>query len=374
MGKKRPKEQIAYHSYKQQVSISRSGNDASREEVGSATATAEPLRKRVVTLHDEVQADITWKEMADRRQQVRRASAKPPANTPLVPRTLAQTGAPASAGQMRTIRRGSRKSLPIPARASGQRSKRRWGFLQRVLAFFGILVIGVLGLSFALTSPAFRVQQVNVVGTDNRALVKTIQHMGMQGQNIFLVDAAALTDRVDAMPVVASANLEKQLPNQLTVTVVERTPVLLWQTKQGTYSVDKYGIVIAPAGETSGAASLRVVDARSERQIIHPGVQLNGADIAFAMEVFNRLPQMAGVTSFTLRYDPKISVDGGNGSYVVESTGGWVAYLGGAHDTNPLDNRLIELQQILAMAQQQQLSLASVDLRFGLRPVYTLKS
>jgi hypothetical protein len=246
--------------------------------------------------------------------------------------------------------------------------------LRRLLAFFGVLVIGVLGLSFALTSPAFRVQQVNVVGTDNRALAQSIQHMGVQGQNIFLVDTTALADRIDALPVVESANLEKQLPNQLTVTVVERTPVLLWQTKQGTYSVDKYGIVIAPASETSGATSLRTLDARSEGQTIHPGVQLNRADIAFAMEVFNRLPQMAGITSFTLRYDSKISVEGGNGSYVVESTGGWVAYLGGAHDTNPLDNRLIELQQILAMAQRQQLSLATVDLRFGLRPVYTLKS
>jgi len=56
------------------------------------------------------------------------------------------------------------------------------------------------------------------------------------------------------------------------------------------------------------------------------------------------------------------------------SSNGWLAYLGNADDSNPLDNRLVELQQILNYAQQQQLNLATIDLRFGLRPVYTLKS
>jgi hypothetical protein len=34
---------------------------------------------------------------------------------------------------------------------------------------------------------------------------------------------------------------------------------------------------------------------------------------------------------------------------------------------------LIELQHILALAQEQQLQLATIDLRYGLHPVYTLK-
>ena len=36
---------------------------------------------------------------------------------------------------------------------------------------------------------------------------------------------------------------------------------------------------------------------------------------------------------------------------MVEGKAGWVAYLGVANDANPLDNRLVELQQILALAQ-----------------------
>jgi hypothetical protein len=84
------------------------------------------------------------------------------------------------------------------------------------------------------------------------------------------------------------------------------------------------------------------------------------------------LPQLAGVSPLTLRYDV-VPRQGGHVSFIVTGSAGWLAYLGSANDSNPLDNRLLELQQILSFAQQQRLNLATIDLRFGLRPVFTLK-
>ena len=379
---RRPKEQIAIHTYKHQVpgetGMYREASRARRERMPSSRGTtrAETARpRRVVTMPDSVVEPTPW---AERQAHQRRAHANPRANysdSRLKPRTLAQTGLPAASGQMRVIKPLPKRhvSSPVPVR-SGR--KARGGFWGRLLGFFAVVVIGIVGVTFALTSSTFRVQQVNVVGTSNTALVKNIEHMGMQGQNVFLLDTAAFTALIAGLPLVASVSLGKQLPNSLTVTVVERTPVLLWQTKQGTYSVDKTGMVIAPASETTGADHLMtVVDMRNSggkaQQAVHPGVRLNAADIAFATEVFTRLPQVTGISDFKLRYD---NTGQGNGSFTVESSDGWLAYLGGADNANPLDNRLIELKQILALAQQQQLNLATIDLRFGLRPVYTLKS
>jgi len=174
---------------------------------------------------------------------------------------------------------------------------------------------------------------------------------------------------------VDSVSLSKQLPNLVVINVVERTPVLLWQTQQGTFSVDRKGVVIAAASDTTGTDHLMtIVDVSKEvGKQIHPGTLLNAANIAFATQAYTRLEHLPGVSSFTLRYDV-IPSQGGYGSFIVVSSNGWLAYLGGADDNNPLDNRLIELQQILNMAQQKQLNLATIDLRFGLRPVYTLKS
>ena len=106
------------------------------------------------------------------------------------------------------------QQTPVPAR-SGRRRTHRRGFLWRLFGIFALLLLLVLGSSFALTSSAFRVAQVSVTGAHHDILVQSIQHMGMQGQNIFLIDVEALTARIEMLPMVASASLEKQWPNQL---------------------------------------------------------------------------------------------------------------------------------------------------------------
>lgn len=392
--KRQLKEQVATHSYKRPVSST--PHPAGERRIPGGTGMREMhsgvhTRQRVVTRPDAVQP-AAGERYVERRNRMYSARARTQAYPNVMPRALAQTGVRASSGQMRASKRSLPQyhPSPVPVR-SGRRHGRRAGWLWKVFGFFAFVLMIILGANFALTSTAFRIDQVTVAGTHNPLLVQSIQHMGIQGQNIFLIDVVALTARIDLLPMVASADLEKQWPNQLQVIVSERTPVLLWQTKHGTYSVGRDGVVIAPLNATIGADSLKtVVDMRNHGnggqdvagQSIHPGARVNEATIAFAMEVFERLPRLAGITDFSLLYDdttPATVVNGQSnpgedGSYVVKSKAGWLAYLGGPHDANPLDNRLIELQQILALAQRQQLNLATVDLRFGFRPVYTLKS
>ena len=272
-------------------------------------------------------------------------------------------------------------------RQLGQRVRQR-SFWWRLLSIFALTITLAVAVNFALTSNAFRIEQVNVAGTHNDALMHAIQSMGMQGQNIFLLNVALLTDRVEAFPLVATATISKQWPNQLLVTVAERVPVILWQTPQGTYSVDSQGVLIAPLSETAGADHLgTVVDVTNQHRgktggQLHPGMHLSQADIAFTRTIFDRFSQVTGVTGFKLEYDGTMYAgttnqplgQGSRGAYSVASPDGWVAYLGGANDANPLDNKLLELRAILSLAKQQQLNLATIDLRYGLRPVYTVIS
>jgi cell division septal protein FtsQ len=402
---KQPGEQIASHIYKRPASTPTRrrkkpapGEGSYRvmremEKGSSSVRDRGQAQTRNVTMPESV-PPTAWKRYAERRDhyQSSRSHARGQTQTKLAARTLAQTGTRVPDRQIRIPPRSlpGSYSSPVPRRSGKQRSKRRGGFLWKVLGLFGIVGVLVLGSSFALSSSAFRVEQVNVVGTHNDALEQQIQQMGMQGQNIFLIDIAALTARIDNIPMVASASLQKQWPNQLQVTVTERVPVLLWQTSNGTYGVDGQGFVIAPASETTGAAQLMAVkDMRTYQhggkgaaERIQPGDHLNEANIAFAASVFTTLPKLTKITNFTLLYNDAGATAsgqeqgnvGGNGSFVVASQAGWQAYLGGPGDANPLSNRLIELQNILALAQQQQLTLATIDLRYGLRPVYTVKS
>jgi cell division septal protein FtsQ len=330
-------------------------------------------RQRVVRVPKEIAQPVRW---ADRHANKQNTNVEQQTRTRSVKRTLAKTGVPATEGQVRHLRPLPRQALAtdIPVR-SGRQKARSGSFWRRILTMFALFVIVGVGVSFALSSTNFQIHQIDIMGTQNATLVDDIQHMGIQGQNIFLLDAGDLTSRIEALPMVDSVTLSKQLPNLVIINVVERTPVLLWQTQQGTFSVDHKGVVIAPASDTTGANHLMTVVDVSKRvgQQIQPGTLLNAAEIAFAIQANTRLEHLSGVSSFTLRYDVG-SDQGGYGSFIVVSSNGWLVYLGGADDNNPLDNRLIELQQILKLAQQKQLHLATIDLRFGLRPVYTLKS
>jgi len=244
-----------------------------------------------------------------------------------------------------------------------------------MLLVAALLAIGIVGIGFALSSTNFQIHQIDITGTQNSGIINDIEHLGIQGQNIFLLDVGGLTTQMESLPMVDSVTISKQLPNLVIINVVERTPVLLWQTSKGIFSIDSKGMVIAPASNTSGADRLlTVVDvSKAGAQQIHPGALLNAADIAFVTQLNMRLQHLPGMSAFTLRYNV-LPGQGGHGSFIVASSNGWLAYFGSSNDSNPLDNRLIELQQILHLAQQKQLKLATIDLRFGLRPVYTLKS
>ncbi len=385
-------EQMASHTYKKQTanrySLHKEANKGERREVQRSL-------QRVVTIPD-ADPSSAWNTFAQRQEQRRRANSRPVYEEApvLATRTYAQTGMRASSGRLKAIRRlPAYSSSPVPTR-SGQRQGKR-GFLWKLLSLFVGIVALIFVANLVLAGSAFRIEQVTILGVHNAVLAHTIQHIGIQGQNIFLINVLALEGRIEASPFVESAHISKQWPDQVTVSVVERTPLLLWKTAQGTYSIDKQGMVIAPANETPEVDHLNIViDTDSQLKVqsttnktksqvseIHPGMRLKQADIAFAQDVFNRLPLLTGINSFTLHYSGALATTGtqssqtaDNGSYIIESSAGWQAYLGSSTDANPLDNRLIELQQILAMAQNQQFSLATVDLRYGLDPVYTLKS
>jgi hypothetical protein len=398
MIKKQPEEQQPPRRYRYRATVSVSRTLVPRGEASQhkmreniqaqsmkkESAEQDMIMKRRVTMPHETVQPLSWSERHERYQRHRQQPAQPQRQR-LVQRTLSQTGRPAPVGPMRASkplpRRGPGSSVPTRRRQKGQGR----GFWRKFFGFLALLAIIIGGVSFALTISTFHIQQLTISGTQNQSLISSIHHMGIQGQNIFLLNQSAMLAQLEALPLVASANLVVQLPNSIVVNIQERVPVLLWQSGQSILGVAQDGMVIAPLSELSGASNLNslttVVDKRADAHV-HPGTRFSVQDILFIERLFQQLPGIEGIGPFTLEYVDHIAVDGratpanegGVGSYVVASANGWLAYLGDETNSNPSANRLLELQQILSMARQQHLNLATIDLRFGLRPTYTLKS
>lgn len=158
-------------------------------------------RKRTVRPHQEIVQPPTWAERDKRRAHYRQSQAQHYTADRMTKRTFLQTGTAAPEGRVKLEPRPlppMRQAIPV---RSGQQ-KRRKSFWRRFLALFAVLTLVIVACSFALFSPSFRVRSVTVSGTDNSSLIKNIEQMGMQSQNIFLIDLTGLTNRIDAIPLV----------------------------------------------------------------------------------------------------------------------------------------------------------------------------
>ncbi len=336
---------------------------------------------RTVTMPRQAVQPVSW---AERKARFHDTHGQPALRGRLVQRTFEQTGHRAPVGQLRASRSLPRQQvrITVPTRRSQQR---RGSFWRKLFGFLAVIIVLSGGLIFAFRSSIFHVQQVIISGTQNSGLVHSIQHMGIQGQNIFLLNTADLIGRLDASPLVASASLSTQLPGSVMIHIQEREPALLWQTGQNTFGIAQDGVVIAPLSELSGTRGLAtVIDIRQEKGAsqVHPGTHFDNVNIRFAQQVWQLLPAVPGMSTFRLQYTDELIIEGravpanqvGNASYIIVSTEGWQAYLGDGQNSNSLANRLLELQQILTIAQVKHLHLSTIDLRFGLRPTYTVKA
>ncbi|BCL82703.1 FtsQ-type POTRA domain-containing protein [Ktedonobacteria bacterium brp13] len=375
-------------------------SDLSKRRGVYGAALAPRTLPRVVTVPQSTDSVEAWGTFEQRRRKLRRVRSEAMhAEQPvLVARTFRQTGVRATSGRIPAIRR------PLPYRSSHV-PVRSGRILQRGRSILKILVLAcimtiVLALSdFFFFSSTFQVQTVNVTGTSDGTLLADIQHMKIRGQNIFLFNSDSIRAQLSGSPLVSNVIVKKQWPDQLDVAITERIPVLLWQTSQGTYSVDQSGMVIAAVNQSdqttktglgtvverangdSGTTSNGATNAQKTEPQIRPGTYLNHADIVFADSILQQLPVVTGINAFTLYYDGTMyasttNANGGgdsNGSYAIESPQGWKVLIGGAQDPNSLKNRLQELREILKLAQTQHEQIATIDLRYGLRPVFTVK-
>jgi cell division protein FtsQ len=141
----------------------------------------------------------------------------------------------------RSSNRKSHRASSSRGRQAGRSRRRR-----KVLAFIVIaLVLALLGASLwgVYFSTALVTKRVNVVGTHN--LTRTQVSLAAQvplGVPLARQDLDAIAERTTALPAVESAAVTRRWPSTITVTVVERRPVLAVRQSSGYVVIDKSGI------------------------------------------------------------------------------------------------------------------------------------
>jgi cell division protein FtsQ len=139
-------------------------------------------------------------------------------------------GAPAAAG--------------LGARAGGQR-RQPWR-----AGFFALAVVAIVaGVAWALLdSRFFVVRTVEVTGTHLVTNAEVRSAAAIQpGIPLIRVNGAAVARRVEQLQQVQSAQVTRQWPDRVTISVTERTPALAVPSGTGYQLIDKYGVAVQAA-------------------------------------------------------------------------------------------------------------------------------
>jgi cell division protein FtsQ len=126
----------------------------------------------------------------------------------------------------------------------------------RLLSFILLIALGV-GIYFLWTASLFQVQNFEVQGLltiDSQKLDEVAQ---VVGKSILLVDSSKIqSELVEAFPEVENLEVKVGFPAQITVSGVERRPVLTWIQEGKTYWVDSAGTAYPARGEGGPALTV----------------------------------------------------------------------------------------------------------------------
>lgn len=227
----------------------------------------------------------------------------------------------------------------------------------RLLVLACVLSILVSAGWWLYHSPWVTVQNVEVSGAESVDPQAVVNAAGVSGQNIFRADLSGARTRVEALPQVKSASVSRSLPNTVKIVVNERQPAAFWMLGGRRYVVDADGVVLAGGLPPEGAP---IIEETTAGKTLAPGDHVD----AGALDVANRLlatsERSLGMRVVNFQFQAL------DGLTAVFDNGLRVTF-GDMHD---FDYKVSALYLLMRTAQEKDLTLHAVDLRFGDRLTY----
>lgn len=191
-----------------------------------------------------------------------------------------------------------------------RKRKRRAGNTRwvRLLLLFITCMVG--GYYFAL-SPFFAVRNIVVSGNCEVSAQEVQAASGVkQGDNIFAVSGKRSEQWVKINYLVATAQIEKKLPDTIIITVTERVPAANVPVDGGFLQIDKEGVVLARLHELDKAELPLITGLGNIAAGSVPGTKLKTENMGSALSVISQMDSAscAFITELNVRHPQKLVV------------------------------------------------------------------
>ncbi|MFN2303781.1 MAG: cell division protein FtsQ/DivIB [Anaerolineales bacterium] len=247
-----------------------------------------------------------------------------------------------------------------------------WRIISGALFFLSLAVV------FSFTSlNAFRVSAINLEGAHRLGSEAILSQIQLSGSTIIAIKPEEIEKRIERdFPSLRAVTVSIGLPATVTVQVVERQPLVLWQQVDGSVWIDVEGVIFPVRGDTEvplkvGATSNppagpssneEAVDEDGEAaslldESLQPGTTPEFVQGILALNEY--VPQGS-----QLQYDPQFGLGW-------QDPRGWLVYFG--KDTINIELKLAEYQTIVETLQADNLTPSLISLEFLHAPFYKLE-
>lgn len=233
--------------------------------------------------------------------------------------------------------------------AAVERTQRR---LWLLLLAFAALLAAALSTYY---SPAFRAQEVEVIGPQGLDAAALAALAGLRGQSLFTASLPAAEARLEALPWVKTAEAHRRWPQKVQVFVTPRTPWGYWQVGSAEYVVDGEGVVLSVGANLGAAPAIRQTDGRGG---LNPGDRVDADSVVTARRLLEALPQRLHTSVVEFEYSRAEGLS-------LLTDAGYRVVVGDGHG---LDYKLAVWQEVAAKLGPRSLEGQVLDLRFGDRP------
>lgn len=247
-----------------------------------------------------------------------------------------------------------------------------WRLISGAVFLLSLAVV----ISFTSLS-AFQISTINLRGAQRLSAEAVLSQIDLIGSSIIVAEPDQIQTTVeDRFPSLSSVSVSVSLPSSVTLRVVEREPLILWQQDNSAYWIDAEGVMFPVFGEVEVAQTVAASgDPPAAPEVFIPQVDDETGEISHLFEpsLPSTTPEFVqAVLSLSayipegtaLQFDPQFGLGW-------RDPNGWLVYFG--RDTNNIDVKLSEYQTIIGALEKQNIIPALISLEFLHAPYYRLE-
>lgn len=223
----------------------------------------------------------------------------------------------------------------------------------RIVGVIALLLLGwITWLLFA--NDAFYVYGATVEGNHILNAQEIYDAAEIHTVSVFWLNPGEVKKRIEVLPNIKTARVAITLPANVTLTVEERQPEIVWQTGEKTWWVDNEGIIVPPRTEVDGTENrLRIIDL--DAAVLKEKDHLDLDIIDGAQIIHHYKPDIVEL------YHNRAS------GLIYLSPEGWPVYLG---DSLDIEAKLVVADAMRSDLQARGITPTFIDVRNPLRAVY----